>query len=291
MDIPGCSQSSSKSDQFENWSESRRLSGGDPDEVERFFRSAGQFLLKACMRPPDDTLVVYTQFVRLNLMPLSCALTYFQEIIEPETTAASAALTPSSTPSNRWQAAHNLHLSLERLFLKQFGHKLVHWASKFQAFTVMNPTTGRLWTSPADMLASYFQITAKLREKDGFRQADEWDRAFHLLNDFSPGYYHSSHWETLRPPLGQQLFDKMMEDAPCDGEANNRQTYKWLQANAETLFRRISEDMASQPPRARYVRPPGPPSQDEETPPSRESSHPTVMQIHVATPSPSTCSH
>jgi len=84
MNIPGRSQSSSNSDQFGNWPESQRLSGGDPDEVERFFRSAGQFLLKACMRPPNNIVLIYSHFVELNLMPLSCALTYYEETIEVE---------------------------------------------------------------------------------------------------------------------------------------------------------------------------------------------------------------
>ena len=241
---------------FHNWDESRRIAGGDPDAVELFFRSSTQYILNLSQKPPPDTVLIYVKFFKLNLKPHSRAMLFFDRIIVEERAKAEEHLSETSTPADKWLAANTLNDNLEKLFLETFGHRLAHWQEKFNNFSVINPATGKVWISPADLLANYFQITEKLRVNDQLRLSDEWDKAYKLLNDLSPSSYHSSHWDTLLPPLGSQLY-KLLNKTARLNEPNPNQNYEWLLTESERLFRHISEELASTPARCRYSRPPG----------------------------------
>ena len=243
---------------FTNMPIEHQLTGGCPDAVKKFLRTASQWVYAVLAKSPGtDPVSTYQTVFRMNLKEYSRALTTYDSLEAELGDRARLDHPPTATATlSSIQAAQAFHEAVSERFLAKFGYTIGYWQAKFAAFGVIDPSTGRLWTSAADMLTHLFNITAELRKNhDGLRWTDEQDKVWALLNLLCPAFRHCSNWNAVQEPLGRRLYERMQAAGKLREAPDN--VYEWMMVNAEELYKEVMVDVAHVPPRAKFETQPG----------------------------------
>jgi len=245
--------------------EATQITGGVPEAIEPFFLKAHHWVLMT--KDGKWVGLRFMEFFRLHLKDSSEALRIFDECQEEVRQGATPLDSDGNPcglstldPEEARQTAITACADLKKRFEMAFNSNQGVWLRRVEEFTVINPTTKKIYATPTELLQQFYQACKKAGGQRGRWNDDEiWEKVKELLNDFSPPAILSSNPSQCERPLGAQLQEMAdREDTPMNG-ANSELCYNhtWVMQHANAKWMRLVTLLTKKEPTAAYSVPPG----------------------------------